>query len=667
VVSVLAVAAQSDPVIPAATVINQALQALRPPPRRKLSDWADEHFYLSAETAAEPGRWRTKAYQRGIMDALTDPRVERVAFLKSARVGATEMMKAFVGYHVHQDPCTILFVQPDEDSAKGFSKESIDPLIRDCPEIGALFTKSANGADSLLLKRFRGGVLQLAGARSPGNFRRVSRRVVIGDEIDAYVDSAGKEGDPLSLAVRRSEHFWNRKIFWASTPLIAGHSKIEQEFRKGDQRRFYVPCPHCGAMQVLRFSNLKWENRPPAEAVFVCIECGCEIEHEHKAAMVDSGEWRPGPHPQFPDDPPPDPQPGYVSFHIWAAYSSSPNASWGTIATEFVQATHEGPQNLKTFVNTVLGETWQERGEAPAWRLLYDRREAYEPGTCPDGVRFLTAAVDVQRNRLVWEVVGWGRGKESWSIDAGEIPGDTSDLTPAGPWKDVDALLDRTFDHARGAQLRIRMLAVDTSDQTQTCYNWLRLKEPGRVMAVKGNDSANVLVASPSKVDVALDGKPVGKLLLWRVGGPLAKSELYGWLKLQAPTDEEAAAGATCPPGYCHFPESLGEAYFRQLTAEQRVPRRTPQGYTTQVWEVIPGRENHYLDVRVYSRAAAAIVGLDRFRESDWQALERMLGELATKPPEHPASTTPAAAPAQPAPQQPPRKGTRRSAAWRPA
>jgi phage terminase large subunit GpA-like protein len=644
------------------TITARAREQWRPPRRLRLSEWADATYTLSVESAAEPGRWRSLPYQRGIMDALTDPRVERVAFLKSARVGATEMMKAFIGYHVHQDPCTILLVQPDEDGAKGFSKESIDPLIRDCPEVGALFYRSSNGADSMLLKRFRGGVLQIAGARSPGNFRRVSRRIIIGDEIDAYPDSTGKEGDPLSLAVRRSEHFWNRKILWASTPLIAGHSKIEQEFIKGDQRRYYVPCPHCGFMQVLQFKNLKWENRPPAEAVFVCVECGCEIEHDHKLQMVERGEWRPGPHPQFPEDPPPDPQPGCVSFHIWAAYSASPNASWGTIAGEFVKATHEGQEQLKTFINTVLGETWQERGEAPEWRRLYDRREVYEPGTCPDGVRFLTAAVDVQRNRLVWEVVGWGRGKESWSIDAGEIPGDTSDLTPAGPWKDVDALLDRTFAHARGAQLRIRMLAVDTSDQTQTCYNWIRLKESGRVMAVKGNDSASVLVSSPSKVDVALDGKPVGRLLLWRVGGPLAKSELFGWLKLQAPTDEEAAAGATCPPGYCHFPESLSEAYFKQLTAEQRVPRRTPQGYSVHVWEVIPGRENHFLDVRVYARAAAAIVGLDRFRESDWQALERMLGELAEKPhepPPPPSSSSPAAAPAQ---EPKPRQGGRRSA-----
>jgi len=619
-------------------IIAAGRRALKPPPLMSLSEWADEKFRLSADAgSAEPGRWKTKPVQRGWMNAMTDPAIEQVTVMKSTRVGYTETIKAYIGYHVDYDPCPVMVIQPTDDDAKGFAKESIDPLLRDCPSVGERF--GSRGKDTLTLRRFRGGVLDIVGARSPGNFRRKSRRVILGDECDGYPASAGDEGDPIALARKRAESFWNRKLVLGSTPRNAGTSRIEQEFFAGDQRRLYVPCPHCHdthpdrGMQVLQFGNMRWPSGRPDLAVFICVHCGCEIEHEHKLWMLERVEDRPGPHAQFPDDPAPNLAGRHHSVHVWSAYSDLPNTTWGEIASEFVKANAAGPEQLKTWVNTWAGETWRDKGEAPEWKRLYDRREAYAIGTCPAGVRFLTAAVDVQRNRLVWEVVGWGRGKESWSIDAGVVPGDTSDLTQQGPWPQIDALLDRAFEHERGAELRIRMLAVDTGDQTQTCYEYVRSKDSGRVIAVKGNDSASVLVSIPTKVDVSVSGKRVGELMLWRVGGPLAKGELYGWLKLEVPTDEEFAAGAVFPPGFCHFPEH-GEEFFKQLTAEQLVTHRTKQGFTIREWQVVADRENHFLDARVYARAAASVVGLDRFKESDWLALERMLGHLAERRPD---------------------------------
>lgn len=639
----------------AAAVITTARAALKPPPRFTLSEWAEERFYLSADAgAAEPGRWRTLPYQRGWMDAMTDPRVLQVAVMKSARVGYTESMKALIGFHVDHDPCPILVIQPTEDDAKGFSKESIEPLLRDCPSVGEKFARSTT-KNTMLLKRFRGGVLQLAGARTPSNFRRVTRRVIIGDEIDGYPPSAGNEGDPMKLAVRRSETFWNRKFVWGSTPTDAGVSNIEREFLKGDQRRYYVPCPHCLEMQVLQFRQFTWPKGRPELAVYVCIHCGAEIEHAHKRDMVHAGEWRPGPHAQFPDDPTPTPQAGYVSFHIWAAYSFSPNASWGQLCTEFAQASHEGPEKLKTVVNTVLGETWKEKGEAPDWRRLYDRRAAYAVGTCPRGVLFLTAGVDVQHDRLAYEVVGWGRGKESWSVDSGVIPGDTSNLTQKGPWPQLDALLDRTFPHEGGSELRIRMLAVDSGDQTQTVYNWVRTKDAGRVIAVKGVDSADVLINSGSKVDVSSSGKRVGWVRLYLVGKAMATSEFYGWLKLQLPTDDERGDGALTPPGYCHWPQ-YGEQYFKELTALQLITHKNAKGFPVRSWELIPGRADDFLAARRYARAAAALGGLDRLRESDWSALERQVGVetmTATVSIDTDVSSTPATAKHSPQKKQP--------------
>lgn len=601
-------------------VIGRSFLAWRAPERKRLSQWADQKFYLSAESAAEPGRWRSIPYQVGILDAFTDPDVEHVAVMKSARVGYTKCINAVIGYHIDEDPCPVMVVQPTIDDAQGYSKEEIAPMLRDCPSLAAKVpeAKTRDSENTILSKRFPGGSLSMVGANSPRGFRRVSRRVVLFDETDGYPPSAGSEGDQIALGIRRTEYYWNRKIGAGSTPTIAGVSRIERLFYEGDQRRYYVPCPHCGTFQVLRFGGFKWPAGKPEQAVYVCVGCGAEIEHVHKPAMVAAGEWRPGPHPQFPEDPAPGPFNGRASFHIWAAYSYSPNASWGQLCAEFVAATKAGPESLKTFVNTVLGEPWREKGEAPEWQRLYDRRELYKSGTCPRGVLFLTAGVDVQKDRLVYEVVGWGRGKVSWSIDYNVIPGDTA---TAAPWKGLEALLDRKFPHAGGGLLGVSVLAVDSGFNTQNVYAWCRRFPMSRVIAVRGVSTAHLLIGTPSRVDVTVSGRKLKRgYKVWPVASHVAKSELYGWLSLDRPTGDEPA-----PPGFLHFPEYADE-WFKQLTAEQLVSSKSRKGYTVISWEVIPGRENHALDARVYARAAAAVAGLDRFTDGDFDKCEAALG-----------------------------------------
>lgn len=624
--------------------LRPAYTAWAPPPRLTLSEWADRYFYLSAESAAEPGRWKTLPYQRGIMDAITDPAVTQVSVMKSARVGYTKAINATVGYFIHQDPCPIMIVQPTLEDAQGYSKEEIAPMLRDCPVLAQLVPqpKTRDADNTILLKRFPGGTLSIVGANSPRGFRRVSRKAVLFDETDGYPPSAGTEGDQIQLGIRRTEYYWDRKIVAGSTPTIAGRSRIERMFLAGDQRRYYVPCPHCETFQVLQFPRFKWPKGKPELAIYICLGCGAEIDHRHKRDMVHAGEWRPGPHAQFPDVPPPAPFAGHASFHLWAGYSFSPNATWGQLCTEFVAAQKHGAEQLKTFINTALGEPWQDRGEAPEWQHLYARREPYPLGSCPEGVLFLTAGVDVQKDRLVYEVVGWGREKRSWSIDAGVLPGDTSDATARGPWIALEGLLARRYLHAGGTELSIAMLAVDSGFNTQVVYAWARQHPMSRVIAVRGVPTAHVLIGAPSRVDVTLAGRKVKTgYKVWPIATNLAKSELYGWLALQPPTAEARREGALDPPGFCHFPE-YGEEFFTQLTAEQLVPHKSQKGYVQFVWELIPGRENHYLDARVYARSAAAVVGLDRFREADWATLERAIG---VTPPPRPEPQGPAAAP----------------------
>ena len=529
-------------------VVARAMRDWKPSPRLSLSEWAEEHFVLSTETAAEPGRWQTLPYQRGIMDAITDPAVTEVSLMKSSRIGYTLMLSAALGYHMHQDPSSILVVQPTVDDAKNFSKETIAPMLRDVPVLAQMVFRDLedkgpkDSSNTLTHKAFSGGILSLVGANSGAGFRRISRRVVLLDEVDAYPPSAGSEGDPVRLATMRSQSFWNRKRIAGSTPLVAGNSRIEKLYREGDQRRYFVPCPHCGHMAPFVFRGadghvMRWDEGKPETAFFVCQGGGCIIEHKDKRSMIERGEWRGSA-----------PFRGHASFALWAAYSYAPNATWAHIAEEFLAANRDGPEALRTFVNTVLGETWVEKGEAPEWRRLYERRELYERGTVPEGVVVLTAGVDVQRDRLVWEVVGWGDDRQSWSIDADVIMGKTDGDEP---WKELDELLTRQWPGAGGLQHVISLLAVDSGDQTQRVYDWARGYPMTRVIAVKGAKAAKMLIDSPSAVDIDFRGKRRARGLQGLAGQPGHREEPD--LRVAGARLADAAGGAV-PGGLLPLP-----------------------------------------------------------------------------------------------------------------
>lgn len=641
-------------------VVSDAMGAWRLPPPMSLCEWAEANFVLSAETSAEPGRWHTLPYQRGIMEAITDRSVVRVTLMKSARIGYTLMVSAGIGYHIDYAPASQLVVQPTDDDTRGFSKETIAPMLRDVPCLARIMVRDTeakgkrrgtkDASDTLTHKEFPGGILSIAGAHSASGLRRISRKIIWLDEVDGYPPSAGSEGDPVKLAERRSAAFWDRKIIAGSTPTIAGSSRIESMFEAGDQRRYYVPCPTCGHFDYLLLSpqrgsaeddedgsaadgghTMHWEEDQPETACFMCSKCGCAIEESHKHDMIEAGEWRAAADVELK---------GHASFHIWAAYS--PYTRWAEIAAEFLEAKRLGVEALKTFIMTWLGQTWKERTEAPDWERLYERREQYAIGTVHERVLGLTCGVDVQKDRFVYEVVGWARNKESWSIDAGELHGDTAD---EATWLQLDELLDRPFsDH------RIRMIAVDSGAFTQNVYNWVRRKDRTRVMAIKGAQGAMApLLGAPTPVEVNYGGKRIQRgCKVWHVGGHAAKSELYGWLRLRI------AEGDEPPPGYCHFPE-YPEEFFRQLTAEHLVLHRR-QGRTVLQWEEIPNRQNHYLDARVYARAAAVRLQLDRLPSGASPAASTAAAPAgppgsASAPSAPPPVAPPAAEP--PAPRQP--------------
>lgn len=602
--------------------LKKSFEFFRPPKKLSLSEWADEKFYLSSETSAVPGPWRTLPYQREIMDSITDPDVSHVTLIKSARVGYTLMISAAIGYYIEHEPSSIMVIQPTVDDAKNFGKEVIMGMVRDVPSVGEIcqdmFKRGTKtGSQTLLHKTFPGGVLSLVGANSGAGFRRVSRRIVLFDEVDAYPPSAGNDGDQIKLGSKRAEAFHDRKIIAGSTPLVHGASRIEEMYGQGDKRRYHVPCPHCGTMDYLVFRRgsdgrghyMRWDEGDASSAHFVCSACTASIDHYQKKWMVERGEWVPQGTGRR----------GHRSYSIWTAYSYSPNATWESIVEEYESSMRTGPEAVRTFYNTTLGETFKLKGESPPWETLYHRREEYRIGSVPQqaDIVCLTAGVDVQKDRLVYEIVGWQRDKTSWSIDAAVIGGDTSDAS-GEVWTRLDELLAASYDG-----YAINMLAIDAGYNGQCVYGWARRYPMSRVVAVRGIDASRTMVGTPVAIDITVGGRRMQKgYKFWPLGVSLAKAELYGWLGLRQPLD-----GEEYPPGWCHFPE-YSQQYFRQLTSEHMVIEKSKRGVPRMVWAVTPGEENHYLDCRIYARCAAAILGLDRIRKQ-----ERDLSRSQARPP----------------------------------
>jgi phage terminase large subunit GpA-like protein len=603
-------------------------EGIRPEPSLTVSEWADLHRRLPQRSSSEPGPWRTARtpYLREILDALSamSPALE-VVLMFAAQTGKSETLLNMLGYVVDHAPGPTLFVQPTVDTAKRFSKQRVEPLFTMTPrlvgKVAEVKTRDSRG--SMLMKDFMGGVLIITGANSAVGLRSMPARYLLLDEIDGYPADVDGEGDPIGLAEARQRTFARRKTIKASTPTVSGASAIEAAYEATDQRRYFVPCPHCDKFQLLVFGQLTWTklDLPPEQAVYVCSHCEGRIEERHKREMLERGEWR----PTAPEGLAIDPK--VRGYHLNGLYSPVGWLSWGRIAKQWVEA-QKKPDKLKVFTNTVLAETWHEKGEAPEWQGVYKRRENYALGTVPAGGLFLTAGVDVQKDRLIVEIVAWGRGKESWSIDYGVLAGNTNDLTETGPWGQLDALLARSFVHAGGAEMQVLRLAVDSGYNTSEVYTWARKHQAGnRVIAIKGQDSGGALIGAPSPVEINLRGRrPIHGYKVWPVVGGIAKSELYGALRLEEPLD-----GEPFPPGWCHFPQ-YDDDYFKQLTAEQLVSKRNKRGFLVMTWSLIPGRENHVLDARVYARAAAQLVGIDRYQESDWVALEGMVAGGATPP-----------------------------------
>jgi phage terminase large subunit GpA-like protein len=557
-------------------VLSQVQNLWKPPTELKISEWADEYRYLSPESSAVSGKYRTDyaPYQKEIMDVFNDPNIERVVWQKSAQVGATEILNNVIGYYIHMQPSPILVMQPTLQMAQAYSKEKLANMLRDTPVLRAKINepKSKDSSNTVLSKKFEGGTtLNMVGSNSAASVASRAVRILCIDEVDRMEASVGSEGDPVLLASKRTQTFFNKKIYLCSTPTVKGISRIEAAFEESDQRYYYVPCPECNHKQTLKWSNVVWEENKPETAIYTC-ENGCVIDESKKYWMLKNGEWKATKETKK-----------VAGFHLNELYSVF--STWGSMAENFLEAKKQ-PEMLKTFINTSLAETWEpEPEEAVEAEGLMARRESYDMETIPDEALVLTCGADIQKNRIEAQVVAYSHDYEMWVVDYKIIYGNTGQIQV---WNDFDKYLQTKFSTHSGRNMTIACTTIDSGFQTQMVYAFTKNKKGRRIFAIKGqSQSGKSVVGKPTKV-----GKE--NSILYPVGSDTAKEVIYSRLASEY--------------GYStlHFPSTVDEEYFKQLTAEQRFVKFV-KGRKTLYWKQIRER-NEALDTICYSLAACYIL-----------------------------------------------------------
>jgi phage terminase large subunit GpA-like protein len=585
-------------------------RAWTPPPDLTVSEWADRYRQLPSEASAEPGKWRTDKvpYLRAVMDAYNDPAVRVIALMFSAQSAKTEAIINCMGYAAHLRPGPMMVIQPTKDLAKAFMKDRFEPTIRDTPVLRDRMTKAArkkrrtnneigDDRDSIYHKRFPGGQLTVIGANSPSQLASRPIRDIFADEIDRWPLSVGKsgqsEGDPFSLAQKRQTTFWSRKTMVVSTPTVKGISRIEGLFESGDMNRLWVPCHECGSLQTLKWACVEWPDGQPEMARYRCEHCDALWDDRDRRRAVAIGTW-------IPDAP--EKSSGRVkSFHLNAI--ASPWTSMTTLAMDFIEAKKGGIDTLRTFINTALAETFDASGGEVLEHAMIKAREEEYATIVPKEVLYLTAAVDVQQDRLEFQLMGHGLEFQKFIIGLPN-PNGGDLLAPIqiwgspmhdSTWKELDKWLVRGFPHGSGKLMPISLTLVDSGDGNMAEYvlKYTKARQGHRVFACRGASTPGSPLVGKQPTEV---GHARAKVFL--IGTDTAKDMLFDSMK-HVPVPG---------PGYIHFPQSLGDEFYKQLTGEKSVIKFR-QGVKYRRWTKIRER-NEALDLVVYNLGAGALVDI---------------------------------------------------------
>lgn len=629
--------------------LDQAIAAgFRPPPRLSVSEWAAAHRKFP-DDAPYPGDWKNSVAPElvEIMDAL-DPRnpCEEVALKKCAQSGGSAGAENFIGYCADLHPGPMIFVQATAPAAKNWAKEKFWPMVESSPRldpsrggcIAPLGEKDGSGSNQKLIKfAGSGGYTLLCGANSAADLRQRTVRYAVEDDLDQFPDDLDNQGSPESMVDARLRVFRSRglsKRLKISTPTVKGASKIDTAFHASDdRRRFYLKCCHCGDRFRPEWSDIQWPSDEPEKAALQAPCCGASIPHWRKPELklpdgwlseVIDGEKTPKTLSEavFQSLRQLMPKARKIGFHLPGVISTF--LSWAEMAVDFLDA--QGDENmLKAWTNLVLGDVYEIKGGRPDHeRLKALREQEWGAGDVPDGVVATTLGVDVQADGVYLELVGWGRNFESWQLDARFLPGDT-DVAGQGAWSSLDDYSRRGVTFPGGQTLPIDQECVDAGYHTEAARAYCELSSRRTPVFGRAGWTLPVLGRGEA-IDYGKRGKRAGKASVreedraYIVGTFSIKLSWYGFLRESLKWHQSESDDTTPPKGLVHVGRDVPEDWFEQVTAEVVAERKV--GLTKRrEWQVLPGRQNHYLDCRVYNRAAAEKLLLDRLSEADWTRL----------------------------------------------
>ena len=581
--------------------MRKALSGMTPPDDLTVSQWAEAKRRLSAESAAEPGPWRTERtpYLREPMDAFTDPKVRHIVMVAASQVGKSEFLNNCIGYIIDEDPGSILFIHPTTIDAQEYSKLRIAPMLRDSPALRQKIAapKSRDSHNTILQKAYPGGILTMCGSTEAHALASKPIRYVFGDERDRWATSAGNEGDPWDLAMARQTTFYNAKAVEVSTTTIKNASAIEAAYYTGTMERWNSKCPHCGEYHEIRWSDIRFEydeiivshkkTYKVKKVYYTCPGCGCiSTEAEMKRAPAKWIAENPEAYGQ-----------GTRSF--WLNAFVSQWASWESIVLKYLNALGS-TKKMQVVFNTCFGEPWEDRGDIEDEDSLLARREDYgkdkngEPVELPPGVLVLTAGVDTQDDRMEYEIVGHGFFGETWGIEKGIVMGRPDD---DATWNKLDEVVfDRVMRFENGVGLRVSMSFVDEGGHfTQSVRAQCNARISKKVFCIKGMPGQDKpYISPPKKQKIFVNQIAVGTCWQYQLGVDSGKEIIMDNLRVQTPGQK-----------YCHFPkrDDYGSAYFAGLLSETKV--YDPNKKQPWSWKKIPGHErNEPLDCRNYALAA---------------------------------------------------------------
>ena len=622
------------------------LSGLRPDPLQTVAEWADERLHLPS-FAPVPGQWRTSRtpFLKEIMECLSPRhRCRKVVFMKPVQIGGTQVAVNWVGYTMDRSPTAMLFYEPTIDMAKRLTKEKIDPVIDATPALRSKVkeAKSRDSGNTTYRKEYLGGFLNVLWANSASSSRSTSAPRIVADEVDEYEQDVGDQGHPCDLIEKRAAAYARYKIFELSTPTLEELSRIERDYQLGSQGRYHVPCPFCGHYQHFVWERLIYTFdgvKRPEDAAYQCAGCQQLISENYKSWMMDNAraKWVHA-YPERVEE--------VASFHLNLLYQPAGWAyPWSRLAKEYIEAYEKmkagDVRSMKTFRNTILAQTWKEKIDKLEHQSLYDRREIYEADV-PRGALFLTAAVDVQDNRLEAKIKGWGLGEESWSIAYRIFNGSPS--LPA-VWMQLTEWLQATYRHESGMEMRVEAVGVDTGGHhTKEAYLFVE-KYRGEIFALKGSSEPGappIPKREPKK-------HRIYRLRLYLLGTTALKDTIFGRLKLETPG-----------PGYLHFPRRDGydQDYFEGLTSEVKKPKYKARSHVQIGYAYEKTRDrNEPLDLEVYNLAvfmlfnpdlkkraaklAAYVPALPLLPATESSSVEQIATESEPEKPVEPQDTTP--------------------------